>query len=56
MLTDAQRIEQLKALCAQAERLRKEADKLCKTLTQQIESTRASHRTVQPTPGKRKRP
>ena len=45
---DEARIRELKALCEQAERLRKDAEKLCRQLAVQIERSRAAHQSARP--------
>jgi transposase len=40
---DEQRLRELKRLCEQAERLRRDAEKLCKQITVRIERSRALH-------------
>jgi hypothetical protein len=40
---DELRLKELKRLCEQAERLRRDAEKLCKQITVRIERSRALH-------------
>jgi len=51
---DEQRLRELKRLCEQAERLRRDAEKLCKEITVRIERSRVLHGQSSPRPERRR--
>jgi hypothetical protein len=52
---DDLRLRELRQLCEQAERLRKDAERLCKQIAAQIERSRAAHRADEPPRHERRR-